>query len=237
MRVCVLISGRGSNAEALIRGADTYEVAAVISSREGAPGLAAAESLGVKCVVERSVDRIGTILDEMSPDLVCMAGFMKILPGDVVERHTVMNIHPSLLPKYPGLHAVRQALDDGAKFSGCTVHFADAGVDTGRIIIQSAVPVEVDDTEETLAARILEREHVIYPLAVRWYAAGMPRAGNRKRFGLEGDPMMDAIPNGLPRGELVDMSASYCESGGLPCAAVTPGDDPHTITERLRRLA
>lgn len=237
MRICILVSGRGSNAEALIRGADTYAVDAVISSRPDAPGLAAAASLGVKCAAEPSVDRIGGMLDEMGPDLVCMAGFMKILPGDVVERHTVMNIHPSLLPKYPGLHAVRRALEGGARFSGCTVHFADSGVDTGRIIAQSAVPVELDDTEETLAARILEREHVIYPLAVRWYAAGMPRADNRARFGPEGDAMMDAIPNDLARSERVGMSASYCGSGGLPCAAVTPDDDRSVITERLRRLA
>ena len=109
-----------------------YDVEAVISNKPDAPGLAMAASLGVKYVVELSVDRIGMILDGIKPDLVCMAGFMQILPGDVVERHTVMNIHPSLLPKYPGLHAVRQALDDGAKFSGCIVHLADAGVDTGR---------------------------------------------------------------------------------------------------------
>ena len=170
MRVCILISGRGSNAEALIRGADTYSVECVISNKSDAPGLDMAAGLGVKCVVERSVDNIGRMLDGMKPDLVCMAGFMRILPAGVVERHTVMNIHPSLLPKYPGLHAVRQALDDGATYSGCTVHFADSGVDTGRIIAQSVVRVDPDDVEETLAARILEREHKLYVAAVRWYA-------------------------------------------------------------------
>ena len=170
MRVCILISGRGSNAEALIRGADTYSVASVISNKHDAPGLDMADSLGVECMVEPSLTDIGIMLDDIKPDLVCMAGFMRILPADIVERHTVMNIHPSLLPKYPGLHAVRQALDDGAKYSGCTVHFADSGVDTGRIIAQSMVRVEPDDTEDTLAARILKREHLTYVAAARWYA-------------------------------------------------------------------
>lgn len=214
MRVCILMSGRGSNAKALIRGADVYNVETVISNKPDAPGLAMAANLGVKCVVESSVDRIGMILDGIKPDLVCMAGFMQILPGDVVERHTVMNIHPSLLPKYPGLCAVRQALDDGAAYSGCTVHFADAGVDTGRIVAQSAVPVKPDDTEETLAARILEREHAIYPRAVRWYAAGMPRSGG---------------------GCIYVVGAG--EPADLPYAVAERGCDMDATYDRMRRLA
>lgn len=170
MRVCILMSGRGSNMEALVRGADTYHIDMVICNKPGAAGIAVAEDLGVRCVVEPSIDAIGNILDETVPDLVCMAGFMRILPASMIERHTIMNIHPSLLPKYPGLYAVRQALDDGATHTGCTVHFADAGVDTGGIISQSVVDVCTDDTEETLAARILEQEHILYAEAVRWYA-------------------------------------------------------------------
>ncbi len=170
MRVCVLISGRGSNMGALVRGADRYTIQAVISNKPEAGGLALAKDLGARCIVEPSLEGIAALLEDLQPDLVCMAGFMRILPADVTERHRVMNIHPSLLPKYPGLHAVRQALDDGATHTGCTVHFADAGVDTGRIIFQAAVRVEAGDTEETLAARILEYEHRLYVAAVRWYA-------------------------------------------------------------------
>lgn len=170
MRVCVLISDRGSNMEALIRGADIYGVEAVVSNKPEAAGLTVARNLGVRCSVEPSLDGIAHMLDGLQPDLVCMAGFMRILPADVTERHTVMNIHPSLLPRYPGLHAVRQALEDGATHTGCTVHFADAGVDTGRIISQAVVKVKPGDTEDVLAARILEHEHVLYVAAVRWYA-------------------------------------------------------------------
>ena len=170
MRICVLISGRGSNMEALVRGADGYLVEAVISNKPEAGGVAIARDLGALCLVEPSLDGIAKILDELRPDLVCMAGFMRILPADVTERHRIMNIHPSLLPKYPGLHAVRQALEDGATHTGCTVHFADAGVDTGRIVSQAVVQVEPGDTEDVLAARILEHEHTLYVAAVRWYA-------------------------------------------------------------------
>lgn len=183
MRVCILISGRGSNMEALIRQADTYDVEAVVSNKPDAPGLHMAGDLGVKCVVEPSVDGVAAALDRMRPDLVCMAGFMRLLPADVTERHRVMNIHPSLLPKYPGLHAVEQALADGAAYSGCTVHFADAGVDTGRIISQAAVKIRTADTAERLANRILTHEHRIYAQAVRWYADKV-KAGYRVPRGL-----------------------------------------------------
>lgn len=169
MRVCVLISGRGSNMEALVSGADGYTVEAVISNKPEAAGIRLARDRGVRCLVEPSLDGIAGILDSLKPDLVCLAGFMRILPADITERHRIMNIHPSLLPKYPGLHAVRQALEDGATHTGCTVHFADAGVDTGRIISQAVVKVEPGDTEEELAARILEYEHQLYVAAVRWY--------------------------------------------------------------------
>ena len=170
MRVCILISGRGSNLEAVAGAADVYTVEAVISNKPDAAGIGIARSMGVRCIIERSLEGIAAILDEMKPDLVCMAGFMRLLPADVTERHRIMNIHPSLLPKYPGLHAVEQALADGATHSGCTVHFADSGIDTGRIIAQAVVRVEENDTPDSLAARILEHEHKIYAEAVRWYA-------------------------------------------------------------------
>ena len=170
MRICILISGRGSNMEALARGADNYTVSHVVCNKPGAAGLNVAQELGLECIVESSLDGIVHILDDLSPDLVCMAGFMRILPAGVTKRHKVMNIHPSLLPLYPGLHAVQQAMQDGASYTGCTVHFADSGVDTGRIIAQAVVAVKPSDTEETLAASILRREHKLYVEAVRWYA-------------------------------------------------------------------
>lgn len=250
MRACVLISGRGSNAEALIREADTYDVNVVISNRPGAPGLGIAARLGVKHIVEPSVDAIGGMIDDMAPDLVCMAGFMRILPARVVESHTVMNVHPSLLPKYPGLHAVRQALADGAAYSGCTVHFADSGVDTGRIIAQSVVPVEPGDTEESLTARILEREHRIYVSAVRWHAqAEHNTAACKLRGSVTGNE--HTVANDAIRGAALRAlgALSYVrrtrngyaidstEPDSPPYAAVTPDDDIGTIEERLRRLA
>ena len=170
MRVCILISGRGSNMVALVKGATDYTVEAVICNKPEAAGIHLARDLGARCIVEPTLDGIGGILDDLNPDLVCMAGFMRILPEHIIESHTAMNIHPSLLPKYPGLHAVRQALEDGAAHTGCTVHFADAGVDTGRIISQAVVRVEPGDTEESLAARILVYEHKLYVEAVKWYA-------------------------------------------------------------------
>lgn len=156
--------------KALVRGADNYIISHVVCNKPEAAGVRVARDLGLKCVVEPSLDNIVCILDDLKPDLVCMAGFMRILPEDATERHRVMNIHPSLLPKYPGLHAVRQALQAGAKYTGCTVHFADSGIDTGSIIAQAAVAVRPSDTEESLAARILEREHSLYVEAVKWYA-------------------------------------------------------------------
>lgn len=157
--------------EALIKGAYGYTVDMVICNKPDAVGISKAKDLGVQCIVESSLHNIENILNNMQPDLVCMAGFMRILPQNIVENHTIMNIHPSLLPKYPGLRAVKQALDDGAKYTGCTVHFADAGVDTGSIILQTVVAVKDNDTEDTLAARILEYEHYMYVKAARWYAS------------------------------------------------------------------
>ena len=239
MRVCVLISGRGSNMEALIRGADNYVVEKVISNKPDAPGLRIAERLGVECVAETSLDGIRDILDGAGPDLICMAGFMRILPADITENHMVMNIHPALLPKYPGLRGVKQALDDGATYSGCTVHFADSGVDTGRIIAQDMVAVERDDTAKTLADRILEREHRLYVEAVRW-CAGLPDASAMP--GLLGGA-------GEAASAATEMGAAYIrrhgtryavgsEKPGTPTyVAAAPGDPPSLVYERIMRLA
>lgn len=168
--VIILISGRGSNMESIIRSARACKIPVrvihVISNVDGAPGINTAQGYGIECSVIPDMKKIEKALETMNPDIVCMAGFMRIVPPEIIKRHTVLNIHPSLLPMYPGLHAQRQAIQDGARWSGCTVHYADRGVDTGPIIVQHAVPVQPSDTEEDLAGRILKEEHVAYPHAV-----------------------------------------------------------------------
>jgi phosphoribosylglycinamide formyltransferase-1 len=194
LRVGVLISGRGSNLQALIDAATDpaypAEIATVISNRAEAAGLACAEVAGIPRYVVADPDRAAfaaetdRILREAGVELVALAGYMRILDTAFVEAWTdrMVNIHPSLLPAFPGLHPQRQALAAGVKFSGCTVHFVRAAVDTGPIIAQAVVPVEDRDDEERLAARILAAEHRLYPLAVRLVAEGRLRIdGNRVR--------------------------------------------------------
>ena len=174
--VVILISGRGSNMHALIKSVQSGDlqvrIRAVISNKPTAPGLDIAKKFGIECVVEESLNNLDETLSKYSPDLICLAGFMRILPPDITNKYTIMNIHPALLPLYPGLHGPEQAIQDGAKYSGCTVHFVEEGVDTGPIIIQEAVPVLDSDTPDSLAARILEKEHIIYSRAVNSFAKG-----------------------------------------------------------------
>jgi phosphoribosylglycinamide formyltransferase 1 len=181
-RIGVLLSGRGSNFEALadsvaagqIPGA---EIAVVVSNREGAPGSAKAKERGIAVRVlpskglEREVyDRqVVAVLHEFKVDLVCLAGYMRLLSPFFVAAfpNRILNIHPSLLPSFPGLESQRQALEYGVKIAGCTVHFVDENLDAGPIVLQATVPVRDDDTEETLSSRILQEEHRIYTEAVR----------------------------------------------------------------------
>ncbi len=184
LKLGVLISGRGSNLAALIAAsADPFypaEVALVISNRDGAAGLAHAERANIPHAVlphrEPSdfAREAGALLRRSGVELVCLAGFMRILDAHFVEswRDRMVNIHPSLLPAFPGLHAQRQAIAAGVRFSGCTVHFVRAEVDSGPIIAQGIVPVCEGDDEEALSARILEVEHRLYPLAVKLIAEG-----------------------------------------------------------------
>ncbi len=185
-RVVILISGRGSNMAALLvavrDGRIAATVAGVISNRPDAAGLAHAARHGVPTTVvdhRLFADRAGferalaAAIDALAPDLVVMAGFMRIVSAGFVERYAgrLINVHPSLLPAYAGLHTHRRALADGVKIHGCTVHFVTATVDHGPIIAQGAVAVHEDDTEATLAARVLEVEHRILASAVRWFCA------------------------------------------------------------------
>ena len=149
--------------------AKNLDIHAVICNVPGAAGIEIAQNMGIECIVEPSLDGIKNTLDSINPDLICMAGFMRILPSKVTEKYEIMNIHPSLLPLFPGLHAQRQALKADELYSGCTVHMADAGVDTGKIILQDAVPIVDGDDEDTLSDRIIVREHQIYTKAVRLF--------------------------------------------------------------------
>ncbi|SEN96281.1 formyltetrahydrofolate-dependent phosphoribosylglycinamide formyltransferase [Nitrosospira multiformis] len=176
----ILISGRGSNMQALLEANLPARIAAVISNKPGAPGLEIARSRGYETIVldQRSYpdreafdQKLAEVIDAYAPDLIALAGFMRLLGGSFVSRYEgrLINIHPSLLPAFPGLHPHRQALKEGVKVHGCTVHFVTAETDRGPIIIQAAVQVMPSDTEETLAARVLQQEHRIYPEAVRWF--------------------------------------------------------------------
>jgi len=181
--IVILISGRGSNMEAIVGAGLPAKVAAVISNRADAAGLKFAAQSGIpaKVVDEREHASRGAFdaaleaaIERHSPDLVALAGFMRILGGDLVRHYSgrMVNIHPSLLPAFPGLHTHRRALQEGVKLHGCTVHFVTPQVDHGPIIAQAAIPVHPRDTEATLAARVLHQEHRVYPLAIRWFVEG-----------------------------------------------------------------
>jgi phosphoribosylglycinamide formyltransferase-1 len=182
MRLGILISGRGSNFEAIANAISRRkldaEIAIVISNRASAGGLDIARERGIpmRVIESRGMEREAydkLVIDELKThevDLVCLAGFMRLLSASFVEAfpNRVVNIHPSLLPAFPGLDAQRQALEYGAKITGCTVHLVDEFLDSGPILVQSAVPVLDADTVDTLSARILAQEHVIYPKAIQY---------------------------------------------------------------------
>lgn len=197
-RLGVLISGRGSNLKALIDavadGRLDATIAVVISNRPAAAGLDHARAAGIEALVlphggfpsREQYDRaVVGALEGRRVDLVCLAGFMRLLSPYFVDRFAgrILNIHPSLLPKYPGLHPQQQALDDGATESGATVHFVNKELDAGPIVLQRAVPVLAGDTADTLAARILEVEHQLYPEAVARVLSGLPGCAANPRGG------------------------------------------------------
>ena len=187
LRLAVLASGRGSNLAAILdacrRPGYPARVVVVVSDREGAPALERAREAGAEAVFldpkaygDRSAYDAALLatLERHRPGLVCLAGFMRVLTPTFVRAWAgrLMNIHPSLLPAFPGLHAQRQALEYGVRIAGVTVHFVDEGVDTGPIIVQASVPVLPDDSEDSLSARILGEEHRLYPEAIRLFAEG-----------------------------------------------------------------
>jgi phosphoribosylglycinamide formyltransferase 1 len=194
-RIGVLLSGRGSNFEALAdsiasRRIPNAEIAIVISNRGGAPGIEKARARGIEAHVipSKGLEReeydklVVAALREKKVDLVCLAGYMRLLSAYFVAAfpNRILNIHPSLLPAFPGLESQRQALEHGAKFSGCTVHFVDENLDAGPIVLQACVPIEDQDTPETLAERILREEHRIYSEAVKIVLEGRYRIEGRR---------------------------------------------------------
>jgi len=198
-RIGVLLSGRGSNFEALAESVavgriPNAEIAIVISNREGAPGIDRAKARGIatrvipsKGLERETYDRqVATVLDENKVDLICLAGYMRLLSPYFVAKFSnrILNIHPSLLPSFPGLESQRQALEYGVKFAGCTVHFVDENLDAGPIILQAVVPVEDADSEASLSDRILKEEHRIYSQAVKIVLEGKYKIAGRRVLGM-----------------------------------------------------
>jgi len=193
-RLAILLSGRGSNFEAIARnvrgGRIDAEIAVVVSNNPAAKGLETAAGLGLKtlCLPSKGVDTdiwAARAVEELKPyavDLICLAGFMRRVGASLLEAYAgrILNIHPSLLPSFPGLHVQQQALDYGVKYSGCTVHFVDADLDTGPIVKQAAVEVLDGDDADTLAARILVQEHRIYTEAIALVLSGKYRIEGRR---------------------------------------------------------
>jgi phosphoribosylglycinamide formyltransferase-1 len=186
-KLVILISGRGSNMEAIVRACSAEgwpaQVAAVIANRPDAAGLAFAASHGIATAVvdhrqfsgRDSFDAaLAKEIDGFAPDLVVLAGFMRVLTSGFVDHYAgrMLNVHPSLLPSFPGLKTHQQALDAGVRLHGASVHFVTSQLDHGPIVVQAAVPVETGDTPATLAERVLATEHIIYPRAVRWFVEG-----------------------------------------------------------------
>lgn len=194
-RLGVLVSGRGTNLQSILdaigKGEVPAEVGVIISNKETAPALERGRQHGVESIFlnpkdfasREAYDReLVTLLNARDIDLICLAGYMKILTADFIRAFAgkIINIHPSLLPAFPGLDVQQKALDHGVKFAGCTVHFVEEEVDTGPIVLQAVVPVQDGDTTETLSARILEQEHQIYPRAIQLIAENRLRIQGRR---------------------------------------------------------
>src|ERR1700723_1480016 len=205
-RIGVLLSGRGSNFEALAENVragrlPNAEIALVVANRDGAPGIEKARARGIPtCVIpskgleREAYDRqVAAALQDAKVDLVCLAGYMRLLSPYFIAAfpQRILNIHPSLLPAFPGLEAQRQAFEHGVKFAGCTVHFVDENLDAGPIVLQACVAIEDADTPETLAERILREEHRIYTEAVRIVLQG--------RYRMEGRRVLLDAPKGSER--------------------------------------
>jgi phosphoribosylglycinamide formyltransferase 1 len=204
-RIVILISGRGSNMQAIVQACAIEgwraQVAAVVSNRADAPGLGFARGQGIAtAIVDHTAfasrdafdAELATVIDGFAPDVVALAGFMRILTEGFVARfdRRLVNVHPSLLPAFTGLHTHRRAIEAGCKLAGATVHFVTAELDHGPIIAQAVVPVLPGDTPERLAARVLEREHVLYPRAIGWLVHDRLRVSGNLVVQTQGEPQL-----------------------------------------------
>ncbi|SNR79896.1 phosphoribosylglycinamide formyltransferase [Desulfurobacterium atlanticum] len=195
MRIAVFASGRGTNfekiADGIVSGKINGEIALLFTDRKEAPVIEKAKERGIEVVFlspskfesRESYDReILNILERYKIDLICLAGYMRIVTPVLIEpfKHRILNIHPSLLPAFPGLNVQKKAVDYGVKISGATVHIVDTGVDTGPVVVQAAVPVDINDTDKSLSEKILRWEHRIYPQAVKWFVDGRVKVVGRK---------------------------------------------------------
>jgi len=195
LNIGVLASGRGSNFQAIIDSIENgylkAKIALLITDNPNAYAIERAKNHGIETLIMRPKDfpdkdsyylNIANELKERGTELVILAGFMRVVGKSLIQEfpNKIMNIHPAILPSFPGLHGQKQAVDYGVKISGCTVHFVDEGIDTGPIIIQSAVPVYEDDTEESLSERILKQEHKIFPMAIKLFSEGRITVEGRK---------------------------------------------------------
>jgi len=209
VKLGVLVSGRGSNLQAIIDNIEdrtlSAEIVVVISDQAGAYALERARKHGLAAVYVSAKGFKGKReeydallvkeLKERDVELVCLAGFMRIITPTLIKAFScrILNIHPALLPAFPGLHVQKAAIEHGGKFSGCTVHFVDEGMDTGPIIIQAVVPILDNDTEDSLAARILRQEHKVYSRAIQLYADGRLTIRGRRVFVSNGEQSADAF--------------------------------------------
>jgi len=195
INIVALISGRGSNLKAILEGIKAEKIkgkiSLVISNKRNARGLQIAKEYGIKTLFVNSKDFesredydrfLVDIIKKENPDLIVLAGYMRILTDYFIDSfpNKIVNIHPSLIPAFKGLKAQKQAIDFGAKYTGCTVHFVSKEVDSGAVIIQAVVPILPDDTEETLSDRILQMEHRIYPQAIKWFSENRIKLEGRK---------------------------------------------------------
>jgi phosphoribosylglycinamide formyltransferase-1 len=233
--IVILISGRGSNMQAILEAQLQVTVAAVISNEPQAAGLAIARARGV---ATRSVDHrayagraafdaaLAREIDALKPDLVVLAGFMRILTDDFVRRYSgrLLNIHPSLLPAFTGLHTHRRALEAGVKVHGCSVHFVTPHLDHGPIVIQAAVPVLPGDSEDTLAARVLAQEHRIYPQAIRWFCDGRLEITPRATVVLKAAREANGAPASSEQGPAERGAGTRLRDATAKPATVPPSD-------------
>ncbi len=200
LNLAILISGRGSNMENILKAVKKNKIpikpVIVISNKPDAKGLAIAQKIGIKTEIVDSSglkggnweydSKLVSVLEKykVTPQngLICLAGFMRIMSPEFIRHYKgrIMNVHPAILPSFPGLHSQRQALEYGVKYTGCTVHFVDEGVDTGPIILQSVVKIKNNDTEESISKKILRQEHMVYPKAVKLFAKGKIKIIGRK---------------------------------------------------------